>query len=508
MVVLAFPYDAAMVSEAKAIGGRYFDWNTKTSLYPFTRLPWVVAFADKHGIEVAPEVRALVPAADKLERRGLATRDTAYLYLSHGLLPVPAWGITADAACRCPRGRDCARPGKHPRSVHVGPSPQDYSWRPLACASHDEIEQRFASEGKYANANLMLAIPEGMLVIDQDFDDGGRHALTALTDRLGPLPATLSHDTPHGTHRIHRTPPGWITRAWVGKDARNPLPPGIDLRVPGQILMAPPSQVPATNGLASYGPVTGAAIADLPAAYLDAWTPRKEPAQPARSVPVPSARAEVAASYVQARITGITEDLAALKPGGRNTAIYTAALKVGSTLGAARSTPGAEQAAAAWTDEAAEDALMTAAERNGYIADHSPAAARSAIRSGLRNGLRNPRPLPDFSPRHAASSLRGDQRGRQGSAACEQTPAVVAGMESAAGRDTSQRKRAALSSPPEQAERRVQQAWPLGPRFQTRASDWRDPAIQREHEEWQSQARPTEPWMRRSVGQEHPEITH
>ena len=396
-VVLAFPYDAAMVSEAKEIGERYFDWNTKTNLYPFTRLPLVVAFADKHGIEVAPQVRALVPAADKLERRGLATRDAAHLYLSQGLLPVPAWGITADAACRCPRGRDCARPGKHPRSVHVGPSPQDYSWRPLACASHDEIEQRFASDGKYANANLMLAIPEGMLVIDQDFDDGGRHALTALTDRLGPLPATLSHDTPHGTHRIYRTPPAWVTRAWVGKDARNPLPAGIDLRVPGQILMAPPSQVPATNGPASYGPVTSTAIADLPAAYLEAWTPRKELARPARSrVPVPSARAEVAASYVQARITGIAEDLAALKPGGRNTAIYTAALKVGSTLGAARSTPGAEQAAAAWTDEAAEDALMTAAERNGYVADHSVAAARSAIRSGIRNGLRSPRPLPDL----------------------------------------------------------------------------------------------------------------
>jgi hypothetical protein len=102
---------------------------------------------------------------------------------------------------------------------------------------------------------------------------------------------------------------------------------------------------------------------------------------------------------VHARITGIVEDLARREPGGRNTAIYTAALKVGSTLGTARSTPGAENAAAAWSDEAAENALLAAAERNGYIAGHSAAAARSAIRSGLRNGLRNPRPLPDFSSR-------------------------------------------------------------------------------------------------------------
>lgn len=36
-VVLSFPYDAAMVSEAKAISGRHFDWNTKTNVHPFTR---------------------------------------------------------------------------------------------------------------------------------------------------------------------------------------------------------------------------------------------------------------------------------------------------------------------------------------------------------------------------------------------------------------------------------------------------------------------------------------
>ncbi len=248
----------------------------------------------------------------------------------------------------------------------------------------------------------MLAIPEGMLVIDQDFDDGGRDGLAALAGRLGGLPATLGHGTPHGTHRIYRTPPGWAPRAWVGKDPRNPLLPGIDLRVPGQILMAPPSQVPAHGGLGSYGPVAGTVIADLPAAYVDAWTPRAEQARLAQPrLPVPPGRAEIAASYVHARITGIAEDLAALQPGGRNTAIYTAALKAGSTLGAARSTPGAGEAAGAWTDQAAEEALMAAAERNGYVTDHSAAAARSAIRSGFRNGLRNPRPLPDFSSGHA-----------------------------------------------------------------------------------------------------------
>src|SRR6185437_16828286 len=69
-VVLAFPYDAAMVREAKVIRGRRFDWETRTNVYPFARLAQVVAFADAHGIGVTARVRALVPAADAVLRQG------------------------------------------------------------------------------------------------------------------------------------------------------------------------------------------------------------------------------------------------------------------------------------------------------------------------------------------------------------------------------------------------------------------------------------------------------
>jgi len=130
-VVLAFPYDAAMVREAKAIGGRRFDWDTRTNVYPFARLGQVVAFADTHGIDVAPQVRALVTVADGAAGRagaglvGEDVRDAAHLYLSHGLLPVPAWAASDDGACRCPRGTACPRPGKHPRSVPAGPGSRD-----------------------------------------------------------------------------------------------------------------------------------------------------------------------------------------------------------------------------------------------------------------------------------------------------------------------------------------------------------------------------------------------
>ena len=96
-------------------------------------------------------------------------------------------------------------------------------------------------------------------------------------------------------------------------------------------------------------------------------------------------------------MTDIAAELAGRPPGGRNAAAYTAGLKAGSLLGAARATPGGEQAAAAWTDEAAEQALMDAAQRNGYVDKDGEAEARRAIRSGFRNGLRRPRALPDFT---------------------------------------------------------------------------------------------------------------
>jgi hypothetical protein len=349
-------------------------------------------------------------------------RATAHLYLGHGLHPVPGWAANANGKCCCPRGADCPRPGKHPRSVHVGPGRHDYSWKPLACDTGEQVGQRFAGDGPYAAANLMLAIPAGVLVIDQDNDDGGRQAVAELAGQLGNLPPTLTHRTPHGVHHIYRTPPGWTGRAWVGKDARNPLPAGIDLRVPGQILMAPPSQVPGPAGLVIYGPASGTHVADLPAAYLTAWTPPQiQAARPRQAAPVPPERADAAVSYVHARIGGILADLAACKPGGRNAAIYTAALKVGSTLGAARTTSGA---AAGWTDEAAEDALMEAAERNGYIGKDGAAEARAAVRSGLRNGLRNPRPLPDLTSRPATRARRRRDTGADPRPGDERHPAV------------------------------------------------------------------------------------
>src|SRR5437762_8080617 len=122
-----------------------------------TRLPagyYQVPPAGRGGPQTA---RTPAPAAaerrgndDRGTTRGQALRHAAHLYLGHGLLPVPGWAATADGACCCPRRAACPQPGKHPRSAHVGPGERDYSWKPLACHTHDEVDQRFADGGPYA----------------------------------------------------------------------------------------------------------------------------------------------------------------------------------------------------------------------------------------------------------------------------------------------------------------------------------------------------------------------
>jgi hypothetical protein len=76
-IVLAFPYNAGMVAESRNIPGRQYNGADKTNSFPFTSLPEVVAFADKHGIPVQTELRAMVAIAAEaaaIEAAEAATR--------------------------------------------------------------------------------------------------------------------------------------------------------------------------------------------------------------------------------------------------------------------------------------------------------------------------------------------------------------------------------------------------------------------------------------------------
>ena len=103
----------------------------------------------------------------------------------------------------------------------------------------------------------MVAIPPEMMAIDHDDDDGGRAAIAELAAELGELPADPG--APHPARRAPDLPdPARLGRPGVGRQGpRQPGPRRVDLRMPGQILMAHPSVVPGPDGQARYGPVTG-----------------------------------------------------------------------------------------------------------------------------------------------------------------------------------------------------------------------------------------------------------
>lgn len=89
------------------------------------------------------------------------------------------------------------------------------------------------------------------------------------------------------------------------------------------------------------------------------------------------------AAYLAAVLAGQAREVAECPPGGRNLALFTAALKLGSFV------------AGAGLDEAqAWQVLSDAAGACGLTQDDGPAAVRASIRSGLANGKRNPRAVP------------------------------------------------------------------------------------------------------------------
>lgn len=58
-LVLAFPYDEAMIAEVKAIPGRRWDSETRTWTFPLSAVATVRAFAEAHGIAVDPGIGAV-----------------------------------------------------------------------------------------------------------------------------------------------------------------------------------------------------------------------------------------------------------------------------------------------------------------------------------------------------------------------------------------------------------------------------------------------------------------
>jgi hypothetical protein len=118
---------------------------------------------------------------------------------------------------------------------------------------------------QYPDANLGMAVPDGMIVVDVDPRNGGDQSLADLERRNGRLPDTWEQLTGGGgRHLAFRVPDGM---RFAGK-----LAPGIDIKQQGGYIAVWPSVHPDTGRTyeweASSDPLEGHPIADAPAWLL------------------------------------------------------------------------------------------------------------------------------------------------------------------------------------------------------------------------------------------------
>lgn len=190
--------------------------------------------------------------------------DAAALCAERGLHVIPVWRAV-DGRCPCPRGNDCVSPGKHPAID---------SWQTAASTDLTVLRDWFASDRH--NIGVVCA-PSGIAVIDIDPRNGGTETFSALTDELGPLPATPTADSGGGgTHYLFKRPTG---------DLVSKLGPGVDLlHGARQILVEPSTHVSGTM----YRWRAGQAPDEIALAALpEAWLRRSHRAAPPTRLAMP-----------------------------------------------------------------------------------------------------------------------------------------------------------------------------------------------------------------------------
>lgn len=125
------------------------------------------------------------------------------------------WSTDPNGSCRCPKGKTCENPGKHPigrQGFHEN--------------TRDAVRIRtLLSAGSEPNYGLVC--PDGVFALDVDGDGVSR--LAELETMHGPLPPTLRTTTAHGQHVFLRWPTshprpigqlfGYVTRWGSGQNA-------------------------------------------------------------------------------------------------------------------------------------------------------------------------------------------------------------------------------------------------------------------------------------------------
>jgi putative DNA primase/helicase len=150
-----------------------------------------------------------------------------------------------------------------------------------------KIMQFFGGNSRH---NIGLMCGGGLVVIDVDMKNAldGSATLDHLQVTVGALPDTLEVATPSGgKHLYYRYPVGVAISSKAGKIAGQPAP-GLDIRADGGYVVCPPSVLDAAADpkektvSGAYAIVKKLPIADLPPAWLDLLSVKRDNPQPQR----------------------------------------------------------------------------------------------------------------------------------------------------------------------------------------------------------------------------------
>lgn len=266
-----------------------------------------------------------------------------------------------------------------------GKRPAVTSWEQRATTDPARIERCWT----HAPYNIGVATgPAGLVVIDldtpKDADDtpkspwaergvrDGADVLAWLATTHGqPYPAdTFTVRTGRGgTHLYFTPPPGATFRNTAGDSARG-LGWKVDTRAAGGYVVGAGSVVNARP----YAAVSGTEAVPLPAWLAGLLTP--PPLPPQRPVTVALDATARRGKWLRAAVDGELARVTGAAPGGRNNALYIAAVALGQLVAGGELT---EPDVTGWLTEAARQVGQGEGE------------ARRTIASGLRAGARRPR---------------------------------------------------------------------------------------------------------------------
>lgn len=161
----------------------------------------------------------------------MTLREHALELAADGRRIFPCWGISDDNTCECPKGASCQRPGKHPITRHG-----------VHDATDDEAQvERWWTQ--HPNANIAIAMGEGLIGVDCDAKHDGEASFLELAERMGELPETASVDTGGGgSHFYFSCDEDLQIANKVALKVRGEKVPGVDIRGTGGYLIAPYSR--------------------------------------------------------------------------------------------------------------------------------------------------------------------------------------------------------------------------------------------------------------------------